>query len=58
MKNRFDCVAMKHRSAENIQQKLMGFSLEEELEFWEKRSVELKNRKEKIKEKKIREVKV
>ncbi len=58
MKNRFDCVEMKHRSAEKIQQKLKDFSLEEELGFWKKRSVELKNRKEKIKENRKREVRV
>jgi hypothetical protein len=58
MKNRFDCVAMKHRSAEKIQHNLKGFSLEEELEFWKKRSIGLKNRKEKLKVSKIREFNV
>ncbi len=58
MKDRFNCVAMKHRSAEKIQHKLMGFSLEEELEFWKKRSVELKKGKKKLKETQIRSVKV
>ncbi|MCI0495769.1 hypothetical protein L0Z72_12260 [candidate division KSB1 bacterium] len=58
MKNRFDCVAMKHRSAEKIKQKLMDLSLEEELGFWKKRSIELKNKKEKIIKNRTREVNV
>ena len=58
MKNRFNCVVMKHQSAEKIQRKLMGLSLEEELEFWKKRSIDLKAKKKKLKESKLGEINV
>ncbi|NOZ62713.1 MAG: hypothetical protein GXO74_13660 [Calditrichaeota bacterium] len=54
MKNKFDCVEMKHKSAEKIREKIKVATLEEELKFWQKRSVALKSRqKAMIKNKKI-----
>ncbi len=48
MKNRFNCVDMKHKGAEIIQEKIKGYSVEEELKYWANRSAELKSKKERI----------
>jgi len=48
MKTKFDCVEMKHESAQKINEKISNYTLEEELKFWEKRTFELKMKKEKI----------
>ncbi len=34
IKKNFDCVEMKHKSAERIAQKISGLSPQQELEFW------------------------
>lgn len=48
MKTKFDCVEMKHESARKINETISNYTLEEELKFWEKRTFELKIKKEKI----------
>ena len=48
MKTKFNCVEMKHESARKIREKISNYSLDEELKFWEKRSIDLKVKKEKI----------
>jgi hypothetical protein len=45
MKKKFDCVEMKHRSAEKIQLKISGLSTKKELEFWQKHSEKLHRKK-------------
>ena len=45
MKKKFDCVEMKHRSAEKIQSKISGLSTKKELEFWQKYSEKLHQKK-------------
>lgn len=34
IKKSFDCVEMKHKSAEKIARKISGLSAQQELEFW------------------------
>jgi len=48
MKINFNCVDMKHKSAEIIQEKISRFTLNEELKYWENKSNELELKKEKI----------
>jgi hypothetical protein len=38
MAKSFDCVEMKNRGAEALQKRLAGMTLEQEVEFWRKRS--------------------
>ncbi len=52
MKSKFNCVDMKHKSAEKIKKKMQGYSLEEELIYWQKRSADLQIKKEKLSDKK------
>jgi hypothetical protein len=40
-KKSFDCVDMKHRGAERVQQKLAGMSRVQQLEYWRGRTEEL-----------------
>jgi len=39
---KFDCVAMKHRGAARIAQKLVALSQQQELAFWQQQTQELK----------------
>ena len=41
---KFDCVDMKRRGAERVQRELAGMSLEEELEYWRKRTDALRRK--------------
>lgn len=41
----FDCVDMKHRGAEKVQQAISGMTLAEELAFWARGTRELLARK-------------
>jgi len=45
MKNKFNCVDMKHKSAEKIYKIISGYTIEEELKFWQERSDKLKDKK-------------
>ena len=45
MKKTFDCVEMKHRAAEKVQARLAGMSLDEQVEYWERRGKDLKQAK-------------
>ena len=46
MRNRktFDCVEMQHRGAEHVRKLTEGMTLEEELEFWRRRTAEMRKR--------------
>lgn len=52
MNKEFDCVEMKRKGAAILQKKLAGLTLEEELEFWQKRTKELKREQQKLRKKK------
>jgi len=45
----FDCVQMKRQGAEIIHERLKGKSLEQQLEYWQKGTSELKKLQKKIK---------
>ncbi len=45
MKNRLNCVEMKYKSAEKIQEQIKDFNLKDELNFWKTRSDDLRNKK-------------
>jgi len=45
-KKTFDCVDMKHRGAMEIERKLAGKTRDEQIEFWRKRTEELRARQE------------
>lgn len=45
MNKKFNCVDMKNRSAEKIQQILSGFTFNKELLFWKEKEKILKDRK-------------
>ena len=49
MKKTFDCVEMKHRAAEKVQEKLAAMSLNEQVEYWERRGKEIREKKARIK---------
>ena len=50
MKTRkFDCVEMKHRGAEKVQEQIAGMTREEEVRFWKERSQHLRRHQEDIK---------
>ncbi|MBN2411633.1 hypothetical protein JXQ31_08070 [candidate division KSB1 bacterium] len=51
MKNKFNCVDMKHKSAEKIYKIISEYNIEEELKFWQERSDKLKDKKRKTLEK-------
>ncbi len=45
-KKTFDCVEMKRRGAEHVRNQIAGMTPQQELEFWRKRTDELRNRQE------------
>lgn len=47
-KKRFDCVEMMHTGAEHVRRQVAGMTLEEEAEFWRKRTAELKQRQQEL----------
>jgi hypothetical protein len=53
MKNKmFDCVQMKRRGAEMVRKQLEGKSFEQQLEYWQKGTDQLKELQKQAKEKK------
>ncbi len=44
----FDCVEMQHRGGEKIQEETKGMTLEQKLDFWQRRSQELRRRQQSI----------
>ena len=48
MSKKFSSIAMKRKGAARLQKKLIGMSLEEELNFWQERTQKLKNTKERL----------
>jgi hypothetical protein len=48
-KKTFDCVKMKHRGAEKVQQLISGMTRDEELAFWAKGTEELRRRQKELK---------
>jgi hypothetical protein len=49
---RLNCVATKRRGAERIYQQIKDMTREEELEFWQQRSSELRREQEELRKKK------
>lgn len=48
MKKTFDCVEMKHRAAEKVQARLAAMSLDEQVQYWERRGKEIRQKKARI----------
>ena len=48
MNKKFDCVEMKYRAAQKIRKEIKHFTLEEELNFWNKKTELLQKRKKQI----------
>jgi len=48
MNKKFDCVEMKHQGAEQLLKRLSGFTPEQELAFWQKRTEILKKSRQNI----------
>jgi hypothetical protein len=48
---KFDCVEMKHRGADKVQQQLQGKTLHQQVSFWQQRTEELKRQKMNLSEK-------
>lgn len=46
----FDCVRMKRQGAEQVMKQLKGKSLQEQLEYWQKGTEELKRLQQKLRE--------
>lgn len=44
----FDCVRMKRRGAERVMKQLEGKSLQEQLEYWQKGTEDLKKHQQKL----------
>jgi len=51
MAKSFDCVEMKNRGAEALQKRLAGMTLEQEVEFWRKRSEQFEREQRRIADK-------
>lgn len=49
MSKKFDCVEMKHKAAERIQKEIEGMSLEEELNYWQKKTDALRQLQKRVK---------
>ncbi len=47
----FDCVRMKRQGAEQVMKQLEGKSFQEQLEYWQKGTEDLKRHQQKLKEK-------
>jgi hypothetical protein len=43
-KKAFDCVEMKRRGAEKVQEQVKGMSAQEELDFWRRRTLALREK--------------
>jgi len=44
----FDCVEMKRRGAESLRQRLAGMTIEQEIEYWRRRSEEFQREQERL----------
>jgi hypothetical protein len=55
-KKTFDCVRMQHRGGEQVMKELEGKSLQEQLEYWQKGTEDLKRLQQKFKEKASRPI--
>ncbi len=47
----FDCVRMQHQGAEQVMKQLEGKSLQEQLEYWQKGTEDLRRLQQELKEK-------
>jgi len=47
----FDCVEMKRRGAEQVQQQIAGMDVQQELDFWRNQTEEIRRRQKEIREK-------
>lgn len=47
---RFDCVEMKRRGAELVRKRLAGMTLQEEIEYWRKRSEQFQRNQERLRD--------
>lgn len=45
MKKTFDCVKLQHEGAKEVQARLAGMTLEEQVAYWEQRGKDLRRRK-------------
>ena len=48
MKTKLDCVEMKHRGAEKIQEQIADMTLAKELKFWQEGTRTLRKKKEQL----------
>ena len=48
-KKTFDCVRMKRQGAERVMEQLRGKSFQEQLEFWQKGTEDLRRRQQELK---------
>lgn len=48
MKKTFDCVAMKQRGADAVRATLAGMTAEQEVEWWQRRGSDLRQRQRKV----------
>ena len=49
-KKTFDCVEMKRRGAEHVRNQIGGMAPEQELEFWRRKTDELRNNQKQIRD--------
>ena len=47
-KKTFDCVEMQHEGGRRVMEMVKGMTMEQEVEFWRKRTAELRRRQEQI----------
>jgi hypothetical protein len=50
-KKTFDCVRMQHRGGEQVTKELEGKSLQEQLEYWQKGTEDLKKHQQELRQK-------
>ncbi len=56
-KKTFDCVRMQHRGGERVVKQLEGKSLQEQLEYWQKGTEDLKRLQQELKKRASRPIK-
>ena len=47
-KKTFDCVKMMHEGGRRVMEMVKGMTMEQEVEFWRKRTAELRRRQEQV----------
>ncbi|MDO8589644.1 MAG: hypothetical protein Q7T82_21680 [Armatimonadota bacterium] len=47
---KFDCVEMMHRGAERVRRETAGMTIEEEVEYWRRKTEELRERQRQARE--------